>query len=300
MRKYLIVTAFLLSAAPLAAAPSGQLFDSAEKAAEALAQAARTGDTSAVLAVLGPDAKDIIVSGDPVADAQARKRFIEAFDAKHNIEMTGDDRALLDVGEDAAPFPVPIVKVGSAWAFDSALGAEEILARRIGINELEAIESLKAYVQAQETYAQAGVAGPGGEYAQRLISSPGKKDGLFWPAKADEDESPLGPLIGGARSEGYVMAAGSPVPFHGYVFRILKRQGNYAPGGALDYVIGGRMIGGFAMIASPASYGTSGVMSFMVGSDGVVLQKDLGPETARVAAGITEYNPDPSWIKAEP
>lgn len=214
--------------------------------------------------------------------------------------MTSDDRATLDVGEDAAPFPVPILKVGNAWAFDPALGAEEILARRIGINELEAIESLKAYVDAQETYAQAGVAGSGGEYAQRLLSTPGKRDGLYWPVKEGEAESPLGPLIGGAREEGYAMRSGAPQPFHGYVFRILKRQGNYGPGGARDYVIGNRMIGGFAMIASPAAYGASGIMTFMVGPDGVVLQKDLGPETSREAAGITAYDPDPSWTAAGP
>lgn len=278
------------------AAPSGKRFDSPEKAAEALATAARASDADALLEVLGRDSKRIISSGDKVADAAARARFLEAFDAAHAIETRSAEESVLTVGQDRVPFPIPIVKVGEAWAFDAAAGQEEIIARRIGSNELAAIESLRAYVEAQQAYAQ--LSGTGA-YAQRIISRRGKKDGLYWPAQEGEEESPLGPLIGGARTQGYAMQGGKPAPYRGYTFRILKRQGKSAPGGARSFVAGKRMIGGFAMIAAPAKYGTSGVMTFIVSHDGEVFQRDLGPDTVRKAAAVSAYDPGPEWSKVD-
>jgi hypothetical protein len=275
------------------AASAQQAYDTAEKAAEALANAARSGDAKALVTVLGRDGRQIASSGDPVADAATRKQFVTAYDAKHQITMVGDNAAVLIVGKDDFPFPIPLVRKRSSWRFDTAAGQEEILYRRIGRNELNAVQTVLAYVDAQNEYADKGVAGRG-VYAQRIVSRPGKKDGLYWPASFGEGESPLGELAANAAAEGY-RAGEARMPYHGYYYKILTRQGSSAPGGALDYRIRGKMIGGFALVAYPAEYGNSGVMTFLVNHQGIVYEKDLGARGARGAAGMTAFNPDRTW-----
>jgi Protein of unknown function (DUF2950) len=200
---------------------------------------------------------------------------------------------VLIMGREDWPFPIPLVRKDGTWRFDTAAGREEILYRRIGRNELDAIETCLAYVDAQQEYAERGVAG-NGVYAQRIVSRPGKKDGLYWPAQSGTDESPLGELAASAAAEGY-RAGQQRAPYHGYYYKVLTRQGPNAPGGALDYVVRGNMIGGFALVAYPAEYRNSGVMTFLVSHQGNVYEKDLGPDTARIAAGMTAFNPDNSW-----
>ncbi|HTP84453.1 MAG TPA: DUF2950 domain-containing protein [Alphaproteobacteria bacterium] len=281
-----------------ASAAAQKTFATPEQAVAALVAAVRSGHSNDVLAILGPNSKKLVSSGDPVADAQARHKFTDAYDEKNHIERDGDDRALLEVGQDDWPFPFPIVKHGATWQFDAAAGASEIVARRIGANELFTIEVCRAYVDGQREYAQKDRNHDGYvEYAQKFLSSPGKQDGLYWPAAAGEEESPLGPLIADARAEGYGAAdkKAGPQPFHGYYYRILKGQGPAARGGAYAYVLNGHMIGGFALVAFPAQYGVSGVMTFIVNHDDVVYQKDLGPRTADLARKMTLFDPDSSW-----
>jgi hypothetical protein len=242
---------------------------------------------------LGRDGADIVSSGDPVADASARNRVIEGYDAKHQVVMEGTDKAVLIIGREDWPFPIPLVRKDSTWRFDTAAGREEILFRRIGRNELSAIQACLAYVDAQQAYAEVGVAG-NGVYAQRIVSRPGKKDGLYWPAQSGADESPLGELAANAAAEGYRVGE-QRAPYHGYYYKVLTRQGRNASGGTLDYIVRGRMIGGFALVAYPAEYGNSGVMTFIVNHQGDVYEKDLGPNTARVAASMTAFNPDNTW-----
>jgi hypothetical protein len=255
--------------------------------------AARTGDQKGVLTVLGRDGADIVSSGDAIADASARNRVVEAYDAKHQVVMEGTDKAVLIIGREDWPFPIPLVRKDSTWRFDTTAGREEILYRRIGRNELSAIQACLAYVDAQQEYAERGVAG-NGVYAQRIVSQPGNKDGLYWPAQSSEDESPLGELAASAATEGYRVGQ-QRTPYHGYYYKVLTRQGPNASGGALDYVVRGRMIGGFALVAYPAEYRNSGVMTFLVNHQGNVYEKDLGPNTARIAAGMTAFNPDNTW-----
>jgi hypothetical protein len=277
-------------------ASAQQPFKSAEEAVEALVSAARNGDRKAVLAVVGPNAIDLVSSGDDVADAAARKRALEAYDASHQIVMEGADKAVLIIGPEQWPFPIPLARKNDAWRFDTAAGREEILARRIGRNELSTIQTCLAYVDAQEEYADKGVAGSG-VYAQRIVSTPGKKDGLYWPTQPGEEGSPLGELAAAASAEGYRFGQ-RPIPYHGYYYRVLTQQGPTAPGGTLDYVVHGRMIGGFALIAYPAQYGNSGVMTFLVNHQGIVYEKDLGPDTARLALGTVAFSPDGTWQQA--
>ena len=217
----------------------------------------------------------------------------------HELKEEDGSRAVLIIGKDAFPFPIPIVAATGAWHFDTPAGVEEILDRRIGENELAAIEVLRAYVDAQREYAEADHDGKGPQYAQRLLSSDGKRDGLYWPAAENEPASPFGPLIAEAHAEGYRKQTDSPQPYHGYLFRILTSQGTDAAGGARDYVVSGRMIGGFGLIATPAEYGNSGVKTLLVNQDGVVFEKDLGPETTSLAAAVTSFNPDASWTKVD-
>src|SRR5246127_4290996 len=285
--------------AALAPAVAQESYKTPEAAADALAGAARTGDRAALIKVLGPDGADIASSGDPVADSDLRKKFVETYDAKHQVKMDSDAKATLIVGPEDFPVPIPLVRKGGPWQSHTAAGRREFLARRIGRNELDAIQSSLAYVDAQNDYAAKDRTGAGsGVYAQRIVSSTGKKDGLYWPASAGGDESPLGELIAEATRQGYRVGEGR-TPYHGYYFKILTRQGPDAPGGALDYVVNGKMIGGFALVAYPAEYRNSGVMTFIVNHDGTVYQKDLGPKTAQIAERMTAYNPDPSWQKAD-
>ena len=287
-----LLTAAVLALA-MAAAHAQQSFKTAEEAADALVSAAKTGDRKAVLTVLGQKGADIVSSGDPVADASARNRVIEAYNAKHPMAMEGTDKAVLIIGHEDWPFPIPLVRKDGTWRFDTAAGREEILYRRIGRNELSAIQACLAYVDAQQEYAERGIAG-NGVYAQRIVSGPGKNDGLYWPAQPSEDDSPLGELAASAAAEGYRVGQ-QRAPYHGYYYKVLTRQGPNAAGGALDYIVRGRMIGGFALVAYPAEYRNSGVMTFLVNHRGDVYEKDLGPNTAHIAAGITAFNPDNTW-----
>jgi hypothetical protein len=272
-------------------------YKSPQEAVEALLAAVKSDSTDAIVAVLGRKGRELASSGDPVADAAAREHFESAYAESHDLKKEGDSRAVLLIGKDEFPFPVPIVADVGAWRFDTEAGAVEILDRRIGENELAAIEVLRAYVDAQREYAEVDRDGKGVQYAHKLLSSEGKKDGLFWPTAEGEAQSPFGPLVAEARAEGYRRKADGPTPYHGYLFKVLTAQGKDARGGARDYVIGGRMIGGFGLVAAPAAYGNSGVMTFMVDHDGVVFQKDLGPETPRVAATMGRFNPDSTWTK---
>jgi len=286
------LTAAVLALA-MAAANAQQSFKTAEEAADALVSVAKAGDRKAVLTVLGRDGADIVSSGDPVADASARNRMIQAYDVKHQLVMEGTDKAVLIIGQEDWPFPIPLVRKDGIWRFDTAAGRDEIFYRRIGRNELSAIQACLAYVDAQQEYAEQGVAG-NGVYAQRIVSQPGRKEGLYWPAQPGEDESPLGELAASAAAEGYRVGQ-QRAPYHGYYYKVLTRQGPNAPGGPLDYVVRSRMIGGFALVAYPVEYRNSGVMTFLVNHRGDVYEKDLGPNTARIAAGMTAFNPDNTW-----
>jgi len=277
-----------------------QDYKTPQDAVDALVAAARSGDEKALLFVLGPDGDDITSSGDKVADAVTRKRFVEFYDAKHEIAMKGEHKAILIVGENDYPFPIPLERVKSGlWSFDTVEGRDEILYRRIGRNELDAIQTCLAYVDAQNEYAEKDRTGAGiGVYARRFISEPGKKDGLYWPAAQGEEQSPLGELFADASRESYRTGQGRS-PYHGYYYKILTKQGPAAPGGAADYVVDGKMIGGFALVAYPAEYRNSGVMSFIVNYEGTVFQKDLGPNTADNAEAMMTFNPDSTWRKVD-
>ncbi len=287
------VTAAVLVFAIACVANAQQPFNTMDEAADALMSAVRAGDRKGILAVLGQEGADIVSSGDAVADAAARKRVLEAYDAKHQVVLEGADKAALIIGPEDWPFPIPLVRKDGTWRFDTAAGRDEILFRRIGRNELSAIQTCLAYVDAQQEYADKGVAGSG-VYAQRIVSQTGKKDGLYWPAQTGEDDSPLGELAADAAAEGYRVGQ-QPMPYHGYYYKVLTQQGPNAQGGALDYVVRGKMIGGFALVAYPAEYRNSGVMTFLVNHQGIVYQKDLGPNTARIAGNMTAFNPDNTW-----
>ena len=288
------IAALLCTTASIVSAQ--QDFKTPDEAASALASAAKAGDRKAIVTVLGPDGQDIVSSGDEVADAATRQKFVAAYDAKHQIAMEGDNKAMLVIGQEDFPLPIPLVRKDGLWRFDTAAGREEILFRRVGRDELDAIQSCLAYVDAQNEYAERDRTAAGANYAQRIISAPGKKDGLYWPTSQGEDASPLGELIAEATAQGYRPGDGR-TPFHGYYFKILTKQGPAAPGGELDYIVRGKMIGGFALVAYPAEYRNSGVMTFIVNHTGNVFQKDLGPDTAKLAERMTSFNPDQSWTK---
>jgi hypothetical protein len=287
--------ASILMASGALAAVTQRNFASPEEAAQALVQAVKAHDRAAMLALLGQDAASWISSGDSAADQAAAARFIGAYDAKHQV-VQKDGKATLTLGTDDFPFAFPIVRSGERWRFDTAAGKVEMLARRIGENELNAIKVMQAIVDAQNDYASADRNGDGVlAYAQKFASSPGKHDGLYWPVEPGQPPSPLGELLAKASSEGFQAKGDRPTPYHGYYYRLLKRQGKQAPAGALDYVVGGRAIGGFAVLAYPARYGNSGIMSFIVNQDGKIHQADLGPDTRAKALKMQEYNPGPPW-----
>lgn len=286
-----------VSSAAIAGAPRHMTFASPEAAVDALVAATEADKTADLLNILGPSGRKLIHSGDRIADKAGRDQFVAAYQQKHAIETPSASTAILVVSTDEWPFPIPLVKHGAAWRFDTKAGAEEILNRRIGRNELNAIEVCGAIVDAEHEYASKDRTGSGYlEYAQKFVSSPGEHDGLYWPPTAGE-ESPIGPLVASARAEGYGPkgAHEKRSPYHGYYYRILKKQGKDARGGAYDYVVKGHMIGGFALVAFPAKYGDSGVMTFIVNQDGVVYEKALGPRTEAIARAMTTFNPDPSW-----
>jgi hypothetical protein len=281
-------------------APHQKSFSSPGEAVTAMAAAVKADDTGALLRILGPGSKDIVLSGDPVEDKEGRRRFVKRYEEKNRLEEASG-KVMLYMGNDEWPFPIPIVKAGSRWRFDTRAGREEILARRVGRNELNAIQVCLAYVDAQQEYAmKKGRQGNGLlEYAQKFVSAPGTHDGLYWGAREGEEQSPMGPLFAAARGAGYggEPLGGESAPYHGYFYRILKAQGKDAPGGARDYVVGDKMIGGFAIVAYPAKYGSSGVMTFIANQDGVVYQKDLGKDAKEAALAMNAFDPDKTWVR---
>jgi hypothetical protein len=287
--------------APRPPAPP-QAFPTPEAGVAALVAAMRADDEARLIRVVGERATSLVRSGDRVADRAARARLVASYDQKNSIERPSPDRAILVVGDNDWPLPIPLLLRGGQWRFDAREGAQEIIDRRVGRNELDTIEALRAVVDAQDDFARtAGRQGGFRSYARRFFSSPGQRDGLYWPTRDDEPESPLGPLFAQASAGGYTRRGPgeAPRPFHGYFFRMLESQGPAAPGGALDFVVNGRMIFGFGAIAWPAQYGASGIQTFIVSHNGVVYQRDLGPETARLAAAITAFNPEPGWVAVE-
>ena len=266
--------------------------------------ALRANDNDQLKKIFGPEGDQLLSSGDPVADQEGREELLALYDDKHELVEGSEPDApyTLLVGESSWPFPIPVMKKGDSWVFDIARGREEILNRRIGENELYTIQVCRAIVDAQREYAMKDRDKNGLlEYAQKFRSDPGKKNGLYWDSKAGEPQSPLGPITVRARGEGYQgRPSNSPSPYHGYYFRLLTAQGKDAPSGARSYLWRGKMIFGFALIAYPAEYGNSGVMSFIVNHDGNVFQKNLGANTAAIARSMKEYNPDKTWTAAKP
>jgi Protein of unknown function (DUF2950) len=284
----------------LANAGTQQKFGSPEETVKAMVKALQSKDINALEMILGPDSRDLITSGDPIADQAGYARFLKLYQKKSSLEQTGHKRVLL-LGDDDWPFPIPIVKKDGLWAFDSQEGHGEILARRIGRNELSAIQVCLAYVDAQREYALEDRDADGSlQYAQKFKSDKGMKNGLYWDVKNGEPLSPLGLLISAAQEKGYDTQASddAPVPYHGYYYRILTGQGKHAPGGDYDYMVRKKMIGGFALVAFPATYASSGIMTFMVNHKGVVYEKDLGPGD-KVAQRMQLFDPDELWEKVE-
>jgi hypothetical protein len=283
------------------AAVQPQAFPSPEAGFNALIEAARAGDERRLIGILGEASRPLIQSGDPADDRATRERFTAAAAEKTEILRPSPDAARLQVGNDGWPLPIPMVRNGNAWRFDPGRGVQAMIDRRIGRNELDTIEVLRAIADAQREYADTeGRQGVFQAYARRFFSAPGKHDGLYWATDEGEKESPLGPLAAAAVATGVVRSADDkPTPFHGYVFRMLEKQGPNAPGGAMDYVVDGRMVGGFGVIATPAQWGVTGVQVFLVSHSGQVYQRNLGPNTARIAAGITAYDPGPGWQEVQ-
>jgi len=276
-----------------------QSYATPDDAVQALVAAFRSTDTKRIYQVLGPGSGKLIRSGDPVVDEQARNRFVAAYEKRSKIEPDGEAKATLLIGDKDWPFPFPLAKSADGWRFDAKSGAEEILNRRIGRDELAAIQVCLAYVDAQREYALTeGNSNGLHKYAMKLLSTTGKKDGLYWPTQPEEPLSPLGPLAAKAKAEGYGKRENAAnEPYHGYFYKILTGQGSNARGGAYEYVVDGKMIGGFALVAYPARWGASGVMTFIVNHDGVVYQRNLGKETVALALRMTSFNPDSTWSK---
>jgi hypothetical protein len=277
-------------------------FKSPEEAVKALSDAVKGNDTKELLTIFGPEGKELISSGDKVADETGREHFIKAYEEMNKLVSENDTKVILHVGNGDWPFPIPVVKRGEYWLFDTMVGREEILNRRIGRNELNAIQVCLAYVDAQREYIlKDRDEDKLLEYAQRFISREGEKNGLYWEAKEGEERSPLGPLIAKASVEGYTgkRPIGKRNPYHGYYYKILKAQGKNAPGGEYDYMVKGKMIGGFALVAYPDEYGNSGVMTFVVNQDGVVYQSNLGKDTEKIATAMNKFDPDKTWKKVE-
>jgi hypothetical protein len=294
---------YLMMVTPLAAqAISGQkTFSSPLEAVHALVDAAKSGDPAQLEPLLGPHATELLASGYAGAAKELLAGFVKAYGEKHSLSVEAQGFEYLQVGSNEWPFPFPIVRDGKVWYFDVDRGNQEILDRRIGRDELGAIAVCEGYVQSQVAYGSKGRDGnPSGIYAQRFHSNPGKQDGLYWPVSKGEPESPMGPLVASASAAEHArQPAESPVPYYGYFYRILTEQGADAPGGAKSYMVDGKLTGGFALIAYPAKYRSSGVMTFIVDQDGVIYQQDLGDQTDELASKITAYNPDSSWEPAQ-
>jgi hypothetical protein len=279
--------------------PSVRVFTSPDDAGTGLLDAAKSGDQNAVLAIFGTESKEIVSSGDAVQDKATMAAFVTAYGVMHRWRKMPDDARVLLIGADNFAFPIPLKKnAGGQWFFDAAAGKEEILARRIGRNELAVIDICGALADAQaEYFTEHHADGSTEHYALKFISDTGTQNGLYWDSAQDQIRSPLGPLVAFASDEGYSVKPNAHLPFHGYYFHMLSRQGDGAPGGAKDYVVDGKMVTGFAFVAYPADYRNSGVVTFIINQDGVLLQKDLGKTTRETAKAMSEFNPDASWIQ---
>jgi hypothetical protein len=302
-RSILCVVIFLCHGCAKDRAVQPEAFASPEQAVQALTDAVRSDNAEKLLAILGSDGNPILFSGDEVADRNGRNEFLALYEQKHSLadgEAQGAQGKTLVIGNSDWPFPIPIVKDRQKWVFDAEAGKEEILNRRIGRNERSAIEVCKAIGDAEHDYALLDPDGDGvSEYARKFASDESKRDGLFWSTAEGEPLSPLGELVALACEEGYVPLKTAPTPYHGYFYRILTAQGPGAPGGAMDYVVKGKLVLGFAVVAYPAEYDNSGIMTFIMGADGVVYQKDLGDDTAKLAATMKTFDPGEGWKKAE-
>jgi Protein of unknown function (DUF2950) len=300
--KSFFLTLLLASLAlPTLARPADQkTFATPAEAVQALVKAAEDGNQDEMVAVLGDDGKELVFSGDPVQDKAGMEHFVKAYKTKHAIVKQDDHTSVLEVGASDWQMPIPLVNDDGKWRFDTAAGKQELLYRRIGHNELGAIAACRGFIDAQKDYAAAGHDGqPAGIFAAKLMSSPGKQDGLYWETAEGEPTSPAGPLLADASFEGYEGQGlgGKAQPYHGYLYRILKAQGAAATGGAKSYLKDGQLASGVALLAFPAQYRVSGVMTFLINQNGVVYQKDLGEKTAELAGAMTDYNPDKSWRK---
>jgi hypothetical protein len=299
-----VVMAFIFSCSGVYAGQRPQKnYATPDEAVKALVAAVKAGNTRWLMKIFGPGSKALVLSGDPAQDKEGRNRFIQRFEEKNRLEENSE-RADLYLGKDEWPFPIPIVKTEKGWKFDTPSGRQEILARRVGRNELSAIQVCLAYVDAQKEYAiRKGGRGKGlPEYAQELVSAPGQQNGLYWEAEEGQEKSPMGPLFAAAWDPANERKGpeGTSAPYHGYLYRILKAQGKSAQDGAKDYVVEGRMIGGFALVAYPARYGASGIMTFMVNQEGVVYQKDLKKQTKEAAQNMMAFDPDETWEIVKP
>ena len=294
-----LLVAVMFQGTALAAQPKQKTFGTPEAAVEALVKALRDENKKELVVIFGPGSETLISSGDTVDDRERMADFVRLYSEVNRLEPAGDKKFIVHVGKKDWPFPIPIVKVGEKWRFDTKQGREEILNRRIGENELDTIQTCLAIVDAEREYAAVDRDGDGLlEYAQKFESTKGKTDGLYWEVKPGEKPSPLGPLVAKARGEGY-SKGDKPAPYNGYFFRILTAQGKSAKGSAYSYLVKGKMVGGFALVAYPATYAVSGVQTFIVNHEGVVYEKDLGPKTVKLAKSMKTYNPDKTWKKVE-
>jgi len=298
--KFAAVAVLLAAGFParsMAQQPGQKTFSSADEATNALVTAAQNNDENALMEILGPDGKALVKSGDDVEDTTGRATFVERYQQMHRLVKEPDGTTTLYIGAENWPMPIPLVNKGKVWYFDTAAGKKEILYRRVGRNEISTIRVCQELVAAQKEYYSAH----NNEYAQRILSDEGQQNGLYWKADSGQPQSPIGPLVAQAVAEGYPSAhdGAPPIPYRGYFYHILTRQGASAPGGAKSYIVDGKMTGGFAFVAYPAEYRSSGVMTFVVGSDGVVYRKDLGPNTATITKAMKSYNPDTTWKKDE-
>jgi len=296
----LFVLSLGCSAAPMIAQEPGQrTFASVEDAGRAFFTAMQSPDDQALLSILGPDGKDVVSSGDPIEDMDSRTEFVEKYQEMHRFATEANGAVTLVVGAENWPFPIPLVNNNGSWYFDTPTGKNEILFRRIGKNELAAMDASRDLVEAQKQYFARSPGNSHRQFAQKLVSDEGQHNGLYWHGADDEFASPIDPLIAYARQNRPKEEVGEHIPFNGYFFRIITRQGSHAPGGAKDYIANGKMTAGFAFVAYPAEYGSSGVMTFIVSDSGSIYEKDLGPDTTKLAQAMTTYDPDSTWHQTE-
>jgi hypothetical protein len=298
---FLLAWPFVTSLASADDIATQQVFPTPDAAVSALVAADKADDVKVLSAILGPDSDQILSSGDPVADKNARDDFVRRYSEMHRLAYDEHGRVILYIGAENWPVPISLVKKNSGWVFDTAAGKEELLFRRIGRNELFTIKVLEDLADAQSEYASdTHDGGSETEFAQKILSDTGKQNGLYWETAEGQPQSPIGPLVAKATAAGYKKDNGdNPIPFHGYYYKILTGQGRNASGGAKKYLVDGKMTNGFAFLAYPAEYRASGVMTFMINQDGVIVQKDLGSDTAKLATSISEYNPDKTWQEVD-